>query len=356
MQLDRTAADVVVLGTGAAGLTAALAAHDGGASVLVLEKSDTVGGTSAWSGGMIWIPLNHHVAEAGIEDSEDQVLTYLASMSHDLIDPELAAAYVLTGPAMVSWLEQTTPARFQIIPGFVDYHPEQPGAARAGGRSLEVPLFPFDSLGDWQHRVTVGPQLSGNILMSETSLGRGAPGGVPADELARRRVHDERGAGQGLMGALLKGCLDRGIELPTGCRAVSLVTATGEPAGGRRVTGVVVETEAGRVEVVARRGVEAPPGVLPATAPPCATATGAPAPGSGHDQDVVILAGEGLPSEAIRPREGGAGAGRRRGRRLQARRFIATLPPRSRGRPGRGSAGRPAGRRRRRGGRRGRVR
>ena len=64
---------------------------------------------------------------------------------------------------------------FQIIKDFPDYHPEHPGAKPGGGRSLECPLFPFAELGEWQHRVTVGPQLSGNITMSETSLGRGAP-------------------------------------------------------------------------------------------------------------------------------------------------------------------------------------
>ncbi|WP_448624256.1 FAD-dependent oxidoreductase [Geodermatophilus sp. URMC 64] len=241
--------DVVVLGTGAAGLTAAIAAHDGGARVAVFEKADKVGGTSAWSGGMVWIPHNHHMAELGLEDSREDVLTYLMSMSHGLIDERLAAAYVDAGPEVLLYLEEHTPARFQVIKDFPDYHPEHPGAARRGGRSLECPLFPFADLGPWQHRVTVGPQLSGNILMSETSLGRGAPGGVPADEMARRQVRDERGAGQGLVGALLKGCLDRGIEPETGARAVELVREDG------RVTGVVLETATGRRQVGVRGGV-----------------------------------------------------------------------------------------------------
>ena len=61
--------DVAVLGSGAAALTAALLAHDEGATVGVFEKADTVGGTSAWSGGMVWIPNNPHMAELGIADS-----------------------------------------------------------------------------------------------------------------------------------------------------------------------------------------------------------------------------------------------------------------------------------------------
>ncbi len=241
--------DVAVLGTGAAGLTAAIAAHDAGSRVAVFEKADKVGGTSAWSGGMVWIPGNHQMSELGLEDSREDVLTYLLSMSHGLMDEQLVAAFVDAGPAVVEYLEAKTPAAFQIIRDFPDYHPEQPGAARKGGRFMECPLFPFADLGEWQHGVTVGPQLSGNILMSETSLGRGAPDGVPKTELARRKVRDERGAGQGLVGALLKGCLERGIAPVTGARAVELVTQDG------RVVGVVLETGQGRREVRAAGGV-----------------------------------------------------------------------------------------------------
>jgi succinate dehydrogenase/fumarate reductase flavoprotein subunit len=241
--------DVVVLGTGAAALTAALRAHAEGAKVGVFEKADTVGGTSAWSGGMVWIPLNPHMAELGIEDSRDEAMTYLRSLSQGLIDDKLASALIDAGPETISWLEANTPTIFQIIKDFPDYHPEHPGAKPGGGRSLECPLYPFVELGDWRERVTVGPQLSGNITMSETSLGRGAPEGVAPDELERRKIRDERGAGQGLIGPLLKGCLDRGIVPRTGMRAVDLVLE------GRRVVGVRFETAAGPTDVRAHRGV-----------------------------------------------------------------------------------------------------
>jgi 3-oxosteroid 1-dehydrogenase len=241
--------DVIVLGTGAAGLTAALAAHDQGATVGLFEKSDQVGGTTAWSGGMVWVPVNPHQAELGIEDSREEVLTYLQSLSHDLIDEKLAAAYIDAGPPMVRWLEASTPVRFEIVEGFPDYHPEHPGGKPGGGRSLECPLFPFDELGPWAEKVTVGPQMGRNITMSETPLGRGAPGGVPPDELARRQVHDERGAGQGLVGRLLKGCLDRGIEPRTGAAARELVVTNG------RVTGVRFDGDSGGFDVTARAGV-----------------------------------------------------------------------------------------------------
>lgn len=241
--------DVVVLGTGAAALTAAIRAAAAGASVGLFEKADTVGGTSAWSGGMVWIPMNPHQAELGISDSREEVMTYLGSLSHGLIDMDLAGALVDAGPEVVTWLEQNTPVRFQIIKDFPDYHPEHPGAKPGGGRSMESPLFPFVSLGSWRERVTVGPQLSGNIMMSETSLGRGAPSGVDPAELERRKIRDERGAGQGLVGALLRGCLDRGVEPRTGMRAVELLR------DGRRITGVRFSTASGPVDVGAARGV-----------------------------------------------------------------------------------------------------
>ena len=185
--------DVIVLGTGAAALSAAIRAAAEGASVGLFEKADTVGGTSAWSGGMVWIPVNPHMAELGIDDSREEVLTYLESLSNGLIDMDLAAALIDAGPEVVTWLEQNTPVRFQIIKDFPDYQPEHPGAKPGGGRSLECPLFPFVELGSWRERVTVGPQLSGNITMSETSLGRGAPQGV--DPVRAGAAQDPRRAG-----------------------------------------------------------------------------------------------------------------------------------------------------------------
>src|SRR5436305_14540820 len=228
--------DVVVLGTGAAGLTAAITAHEHGATVGVFEKADEVGGTSAWSGGMVWLPLHPHMADSGVTDSRDEVLRYLDSLSLGTIDPALAATFVDTGNEMVRFLEDRTPVRFRVCTGFPDYHPEHPGGKPGGGRSLECRVFSFDELGSWRDRVTVGRHLPGPLAMSETPLGRGAPDGVPAEELERRRIRDERGAGLALVGRLLKGCLDRGIEPRTATRAIRLIR------DGDRISGVRFES------------------------------------------------------------------------------------------------------------------
>ncbi len=229
--VDVQVVDVVVLGTGAAGLTAALAAHDAGARVAVLEKAEQVGGTAAWSGGMVWVPCNPHMEELGIPDSREEVLTYLDSLSHGMIERPLAEAFVDAGPEMMRWLESATPVRFEIVEGFPDYHPERPGGKTGGGRSLECPLYSFHELGAWRHRVTVGRQAAVHSTMNETTLGRGDP--PDPQEVERRRAHDERGCGQALIGRLLRGLLDRGVEPLTDVAVRELVLDGGRVRGVR---------------------------------------------------------------------------------------------------------------------------
>jgi 3-oxosteroid 1-dehydrogenase len=242
--------DVVVLGTGAAGLTAAIAAHEGGASVAVFEKAEQVGGTTAWSGGQVWIPNNPHMPEVGVEDSREKALTYIMSLSRDLLEPRLVEAYVDAGPEMVELLEAKTPVQFYAVPGMPDYHPEFPGGSPEGGRTIECPLFAFDELGEWAAKVTPSPYFANpHITMSETPLGKAVPEPPTDEELRRRAVHNERGCGQALVGRLLRACLDRGIEPQLEHRAAELLMADG------RVTGVAFDTPDGRRHVAARRGV-----------------------------------------------------------------------------------------------------
>lgn len=240
--------DVVVLGTGGAGLTAAVRAAAAGARVGLFEKSQLVGGTTAWSGGTVWLPNNCHERELGLSDSRDEVVTYLMSLSHGLLDRAMVEAYADTAPEVVDWFEANSEVRFQTLRGMSDYHPEHPGGKQEG-RSVECPLFAYADLGEWAARVTVGWQLKGEVMMSESSLGRRAPTGVSREELARRKIRDERGAGQALVGRLLKACLDLGVEPQVGCRGTRLITESG------RVTGVVIEGPAGTFEARAGGGV-----------------------------------------------------------------------------------------------------
>lgn len=241
-----TSKRVIILGSGASGLTAALAASACGAQVSVFEKGDRIGGTSAWSGGMVWIPNNHHQQDIGVIDSREDALAYLMSLSHGLIDTKLAQRFLDVGPVMLRWLEDYTPVQFRAIADFPDYHAEHPGGKPHGGRALDCPLYPFDDLGEWAERVTPSPYYPDPaISVYDTPLGQARPTPIDPEEMKRRKARDERGSGQALIGRLLRACLDRGIEPLTDHRACDLLLEKGAIAGVR------FETPDGPVEVAA---------------------------------------------------------------------------------------------------------
>ena len=247
--------DVVVLGTGAAGLVAALAAHEHGASVALFEKGDVVGGTTALSGGIVWIPNNPHAAAAGLADSREDALVYLDSLSLGMIDPEMAETLVDTGPGVVQWLEATTPLRFEVVTGFPDYHPERPGGKPAGGRSLDPGLFNYVELGDWADRVARTPRVP-RLNLLESPLGGGS-GTIDPAALEERDRRDARGRGHALVGALLAACLERGIEPVTGARATQLIRDDGRVTGVRFEPGAPIpEVHASRAVILATGGFE----------------------------------------------------------------------------------------------------
>lgn len=233
--------DVAVLGTGAAGLVAAAAAASEGARVGLFEKSDLLGGTTAMSGGIVWMPNNHHQQAAGIEDSRQAALEYLESLSLGQIDSDMAAAFVDHGPEAVRWLEDHTPCSFHLVEGYPDYHPEHPGGLAGGGRSLDNALFAFPELGEWAAKVR-NQRGAHPVKLTDTPLG-GATEMPAAEVLADRIARGLHGMGLGLTGALVKACLDRGIEPVLEARATRLIVED------RRVQGVCLDTPQGPLEV-----------------------------------------------------------------------------------------------------------
>lgn len=229
--------DVVVLGSGAAGLTAALASAVEGARVAVFEKADLLGGTTALSGGTIWFPANQPARDAGVADSRESGLAYLAGLSNGMILPELAEALVDGGPQFVDFLTEHTALRLELVPGYPDYHPEHPGGMPRGGRSIEPALFSFAGLDEWAGRIAGDVR---RTRIAETPLGGGTGVLAPA-VLAARAAARLEGLGRALIGGLLRACLDRGVRIATRSRGVRLRTA----AGGGRVTGAEIETPEG---------------------------------------------------------------------------------------------------------------
>lgn len=132
--------DVIVVGSGAGAMTAALFAADEGLSVLMIEKTAQYGGTSAISGGGIWIPNNHHFQAKGGNDSFDKAWTYLQAAVGDRVDEARLRAYLEQAPRMVRELEKHSRVRFAVAEKYPDYYPHLPGAL-PGGRSLDPEIF-----------------------------------------------------------------------------------------------------------------------------------------------------------------------------------------------------------------------
>lgn len=139
--------DLVVVGSGAAGLAAAIRAESLGAKVLVLEASDRYGGSTAMSGGVCWVGNNPNIQKAGIADSDEDALAYLQHITKGEVETERLEAYLAASQRMVRWFEAETSLRFDPLKYYTDYYPEAPGG-RPGGRSMESRPFDGALLGD----------------------------------------------------------------------------------------------------------------------------------------------------------------------------------------------------------------
>jgi 3-oxosteroid 1-dehydrogenase len=140
MAADEAEFDVVVVGSGAAGMTAALAAAHHGLRTVVLEKTDYFGGSTARSGGGIWAPGNEVLRKAGVRDTPEQASAYLAGVAGSPVSDARRRALLARGPEMLAFVRANTPVDFAWVPGYADYYPEAPGGL-AQGRSIEpVPL------------------------------------------------------------------------------------------------------------------------------------------------------------------------------------------------------------------------
>lgn len=144
MPADRLEYDVVVCGSGAAGLTAAVICAQNNLSVLVLEKAELIGGTTAYSMGVPWVPNNHHMKSLGQDDSPDIAEMYLRGVLGDHYEEKKMRAFLESAPEMVRHLENTGTVEFLPIP-LPDYHPTVPGAR--AGRSLFIKQFDGTDLG-----------------------------------------------------------------------------------------------------------------------------------------------------------------------------------------------------------------
>src|SRR6476661_9523407 len=124
----KPAYDVVVVGAGGAGMTAALAAARQGLDTVLVEKSSYFGGSTARSGGGVWIPGNYALREAGQVDDDDatRARQYLQAIVGDEVRAVRRETFLARGPEVMDFLRERTPVRFAWVPQYADYHPEQP--------------------------------------------------------------------------------------------------------------------------------------------------------------------------------------------------------------------------------------
>lgn len=138
--------DLLVVGSGAGGMTAAFVAAREGLEALVLEKTESYGGSSSLSGGGVWVPNNPLMLEAGIHDSLEQARTYLDATVGDRVPAARKQAFVVQAPQMVAYLLRHSHLRFEMAREYPDYYPERPGGT-TGGRSLDAVIFRGGRLG-----------------------------------------------------------------------------------------------------------------------------------------------------------------------------------------------------------------
>jgi succinate dehydrogenase/fumarate reductase flavoprotein subunit len=257
--------DVVVIGAGAGGMTAAAVAAAEGLRVLVIEKTEFVGGTTAWSGGMVWIPVNAAMRRAGLPDSLSDAAGYLAGTVAETENADLRETFLARGPEAVDYLEANTEVRLQPVKLYPDYYPDRPGAT-SGGRVLEP--VSFDGAGLGANFARLRPPLPeftlfGGMMVNRLDIshlrkfGRSFRSTLRAMHLvsqyALQRLHAARGTtlhlGNALAARLYASLLARKVELLFGAAVERLLIE------GDAVTGVQVVDQSGSRPIVARRGV-----------------------------------------------------------------------------------------------------
>jgi succinate dehydrogenase/fumarate reductase flavoprotein subunit len=263
--MEAVACDVLVIGSGAAGLTTAITAHHFGADVLVVEKASTFGGTTARSGGWLWVPGNSLASRSGVDDSLQDAKTYIQHEAGNHFDEARVTAFLDNAGAMIDFLEANSEVRFNFGKNYPDYHPDHPGGAEEG-RSIHPQPFDGRKLGN--HLATLAQPMP-----ESTFMGMGLNSGpdlkhflnatkslrsalfVASRILAHGRdvvVHG-RGVrlvnGNALAARLLKTALDRAIPLWSSSPAVQLLKENG------RVAGAIVEKGGKAVRVDARHGI-----------------------------------------------------------------------------------------------------
>jgi len=259
------ACDVLVVGAGAGGLSTAITAKKHGLDVIVVEKDECFGGTTAFSGGVLWIPGNHLARAAGVQDSREAARTYLQNEAGAFFDERDVEALLEHGPEMLEFFERETEVRF-VPTLYPDYHPTLPGGVDIGRSVLAAP-YDIRRLGKDMARLRrpletitfIGMMFNSSnadlkhffnatrSLKSFLYVGRRLATHLKELLLYRRGINVT--SGNALAARLAKSALDLGIPIHTSTAASELLLEHG------RVAGALVRGPQGVQRIVARRGV-----------------------------------------------------------------------------------------------------
>ena len=243
--------DVVVVGSGAGGLVSAITAANNGLKTLLIEKSAVFGGSSALSGGGLWIPNNHVSKQAGLKDSPEEALTYMETVIQydgQASTRERKMAYIENGSKMVKYLEDLG---MKWVAGslYPDYYPEQPGGKI--GRSIEGAIFNAKELGEYEDLLRTGdikppiPLLSGKVASLPKAFTTAKDFNTVVGMFAVGFGHKVKGAhpvsiGGGLVSRLMKIALDQGVTVKLSSPLKDFIIEND------RITGIEIEQDAQR--------------------------------------------------------------------------------------------------------------
>jgi succinate dehydrogenase/fumarate reductase flavoprotein subunit len=260
-----TTYDVIVAGAGAGGMTAAAVAASQGLKVLLVEKTEYIGGTTAWSGGMVWIPANHQMQSAGLSDDLSGAEAYLDCTVPEAHGADLRKTFLARGAEAIDYLEAHTEVRLAPVKVYPDYYPELPGAT-AGGRVLEPVVFDGLKLGDKFKRLRPPlPEftLFGGMMVNRLDIphlrraGRSLRSTLRSLRLVSRyvlqRMRASRGTtlhlGNALVARLYASLPSRQVDIVFGARIERLSMA------GGKVGGAEIASPSGIQPIAARKGV-----------------------------------------------------------------------------------------------------
>ncbi|WP_280461188.1 3-oxosteroid 1-dehydrogenase [Nocardia carnea] len=253
--------DVVVVGSGAAGMTAALTAAHNGLSVVLLEKAPYYGGSTARSGGGVWIPGNKALRDTGGPDDREEARRYLHSIIGDVVPAERIDTYIDRGAEALDFVLANSPLEMEWVKGYSDYYPEAPGG-RAGGRSCEPKPFNAMILGD--ERFKIHPPYSKaplNVAVTQAdfvrlNLIRRHPKGMLRALRVGVRTYWAKFTrkhlmvmGQAIIAGMRKGLMDANVPVLLDTPMTKLVMEDG------KVTGVEATHNGETVRFTARHGV-----------------------------------------------------------------------------------------------------